>query len=1128
MAGDGRIVLQDADARRRAATDFATNLVVIAGAGTGKTSLLVERALNAIGAGLVTMDSIAAITFTEKAAGEMRERLATGLDRLRALAREGGELDDAVEADRAYRHLTDGLRVAPAVLETRSLEAMQRIDHGTVVTIHGFCAELLRAHPVEAGVDPGFVVDAGERAESLGGEIWDEFVRQELGPTGERAQTWERLLAQFTLAQVGAVARQLAGFAVPLAALDAAGADRALTALRSEARRIASDLDAGLARGDDLTPLGARCWRGLRDALELLLTADLATCRNFLLDDGELADRVESGRLGSTRKQAGPAAAEEAKRVADEARALCKGILQTDDDALDRLIGVVRPFVEDYRERYLRRGLVGFDGLLALARDLLRDRPDVRRRLKRRFSLLLVDEFQDTDPLQYEIVLFLAEQPDDEAADPFSARLAPGRLFVVGDAKQSIYRFRGADYAAYRRAVDRICEAGGVRLSLVGNFRSVPGVVDPLNDLFGGASGCWHESAYQPEYAPIQPVRSPAADPSSVDVWSVELPDGARAGDRRDAEGRVIAEAIANWVERDKKLKYEEITLLFRAFTNISHYLRPLRERGIPFVVDGGRDFLERPEVGQLIATLRAVSRPADPTSLLAFLRSPAGGASDVELARYAAQGGRWSWWEEPAAERFPNIAASFRVMRDLWSETRDLPVDRFVRRVLDRTRMLPLGAAAFEGPQRVANLQKLTAAAGELARDGTLSLDEVIEAIEEGRLEEIETDRPLADDAAEAVRVTNIHRMKGLENGVIVLPDLARRKWVGGSRGDGVGLAVLPDGDGALAIRAADVTNSARLWYELEDRRHGESEEVRVLYVALTRARERLVLVAAPSRGSSPWLRALESWGYEAENPPADGALLAEGRVRHRLRKPPPVRRPPERDLPEAATRATRAYDAAVAALGERARPPLAAPSGLREDRQALLSAGTGWVPQGTRQSRDLGKAAGIALHRLLERWDGRDRDRLSETLARLCAEAARETHVNRTELEREARKILAAFLEGDLADRFSQLDRLGAELPVLVQSPDAGQAFRGSIDLLYRDVNGEIVVADFKTDRATDPGTLRSSYGAQLAVYADAVRLALGLSELPRTELWMLRTGEIVPVSASGAGPTRPGGRE
>ena len=152
------------------------------------------------------------------------------------------------------------------------------------------------------------------------------------------------------------------------------------------------------------------------------------------------------------------------------------------------------PFVEEYREAYLRRGLVSFDGLLALCRDLLRDHPDVRERTKERFRMVLVDEFQDTDPLQHEIVLLLAERPDGAAREAYLAELDPGRLFVVGDAKQSIYRFRGADYGAYRLAIRRIVETGGEILHLVGNFRSVPGLIEPANRIFEAAEGCWQPS----------------------------------------------------------------------------------------------------------------------------------------------------------------------------------------------------------------------------------------------------------------------------------------------------------------------------------------------------------------------------------------------------------------------------------------------------------------------------------------------------------------------------------------------------------------------------------------------------------------------------------------------------------
>ncbi len=307
---------------------------------------------------------------------------------------------------------------------------------------------------------------------------------------------------------------------------------------------------------------------------------------------------------------------------------------------------------------------------------------------------------------------------------------------------------------------------------------------------------------------------------------------------------------------------------------------------------------------------------------------------------------------------------------------------------------------------------------------------------------------------------------------------------------------------------------NSVRLWYGLEDERHGTAEEVRVLYVALTRARERLILVAAPARGVTPWLESLAPWGYEAKNPPADGAVLANGRVRHRSWKPPARQKPPEKEVPEAATRAVRAYNAAVERLREAATDPFAAPSGLGEERQARLVGSSGSLPPRVRQSRDMGKAVGIVLHRLLEGWDGQDPQRLSEGLAPVCQQTSRETRTDPDALQREAGQILDAFLASELATRFSQLERLGAEVPVLMRQESTGQTLRGSIDLLYKDANGQVVVADYKTDRETDPSALRRSYGAQLEVYADAAGKALELERRPRMELWLLRGGQVLPL--------------
>jgi ATP-dependent helicase/nuclease subunit A len=1105
--------LPDAAARRRAATDFATNLVVMAGAGTGKTSLLVERALNAIGSGVATMESIAAITFTEKAAGEMRERLAAGLDRLRRLAREPGPIDARHEADRALRHLREERGLAGDDIARRALEAMERLDRGTVVTIHRFCAELLRAWPREAGVDPSFVVDSGPWFRSLSSQAWEAHVRRELGPGGRPAESWGPLL-RLRFAAIAGAAQRLAAFDVPEELLAAEPAAAGGTLLQRESQRAFDEVERWLARRVDLTELAEECFTFLRDALAALLREGPAGGRAHLERHPPMLERVVKGQLGSARRAAGAVAQAEVKRLANEVRTLLRAALRTDDASVAGLLDVARPFVAAFRESYLGRGLVDFTGLLVLTRNLLRDSPEVRRALKRRWRLLLVDEFQDTDPLQYEIVLFLAECAEETASDPFQARLAPGRLFVVGDAKQSVYRFRGADFAAYDRAVDRITAQGGVRLDLVGNFRSVPGIVEAVNLLFEADGGPWTPSRYQQAYQPIRAVRPPTADAPAVEIWTAELPEGALAEERREAEGRVIAEAIERWVTAERRYAYGQITILFRAFTRVTHYLRPLRERGIPFVVDGGREFLRRPEIAQLLATLRALARPANQPALLAYLRSPAGAVSDIELARWAGAGGRWSWRDDVDAREFPGVARAFGALRRIHDEASGLAVDALVRRVLDRTLALPLGAAAFEGAQRVANLQKLAAAAGELGRDGTLSLDEVIEALEEGRLEDIQTDRPLADDAADAVRMTSIHRMKGLENDVVILPDLARGRKVGWPDEEPVRVATGPEGQPLLAVRVGDLQNTARTWHDFEDARHEEAEEVRVLYVGLTRARERLVTVAATGAQSTPWLAALAPWGYDRAAPPDDGARLAGGRVLHRRLHAAARRRPADSDLPAEAGRACLAWTAARRALEAAARPPLAAPSRLAENREVR---GTGG---GARPGRGTGKAAGIVLHRLLGRWDGASPEALRQALAPACTLAARETRTDRAALERVAREILDAFLAGPLVERFARAERIASELPFLARDEETGSAWRGSVDLLYRDTHGGLVVVDFKTDRTTDRDALRARYGPQLAAYAGAVRRALELPDPPRTELWLLRSGEVV-VLDDGSSP-------
>jgi len=1095
----------DHEDRLLAATDFDHNIVVVAGAGTGKTSLLVERVLTAVGSGRVGIGEIGAITFTEKAAGEMRQRLATGLERLLEAARGEVEADPGEEADRALDHLLGRSSIPIDDVAARALEALRELDRSRVETIHTFCAGLLREFPVEVGVQPDFVVDTGEMQNAVHEELWERFVARELGQDARRGDLWRRVLGAFSMEHAEALASALASYSIPEAMLsvDAIGY-RPGEILGEQVDGLIAALQSILDRQSGMKQKGEDDCRAMVQALEALLADGPAAFAKIHDAHKNLVTRAPNSAAFEKKKSYGEVSGRELNRIGKSFETIGKQVLKVRHGPLRDLLEAVLPFAVEAREELLRRGYVTFDGLLVLARDLLRDHPDVRRRLKQRFRMLLVDEFQDTDPLQYEIVLYLGERTEDDATDAYDTRLEPGRLFVVGDPKQSIYRFRGADYDAFRRAVGRILDQDGRRALLTANFRSVPGVISAVNVLFDAkGTRCWERSDYQPDYEPIDAVRPDDGVAPAVEVWTVDAGENPLAGRRREAEGRVIAEWIRSTVDPDEP-KYDKITILLRAFTQLADYLRPLRQLGIPFVVDGGREFLARPEVAHLLVILKVLARPSDAASLLAYLRSPLGAVTDAELAAYASAEHSWSWLEEADPEKFPDVARGFAQIRELAASTRDAPADEVVRKVLAETDLLTLSAAAFEGPQRVANLTKLAAAAAELAREGRLSLIEVVEALEEGRTSLATTDSPLADEATDAVRVMTIHKAKGLENDIVILPDLARDPSAGHRSEEVEARTVrLAGGGESLAVKVDDHSSLAWARHVHDERWHGEAEEVRVLYVGMTRARERLILIAAPSRREAPWVKALGSLGYSIEEPGDDGSTLLDGRVLHLRRVPGADERESGHEMPSGAPDAVESYRKALKRMSD-AGPPIRTPS--QEER---------WKDDGSSgvrefADRDTAKAVGIATHLLLERWDGRDDATLLEMVTGVSKATADEAGVEPGVVEREVREIFVGFIASELRGRLREVEVLGREIPI-VEHDEEGRVYRGTLDLLYKDVDGEYVVADYKTDRETDPAALDEAYGPQLSIYARAVQRALSLPSPPRRELWLLRTATL-----------------
>ncbi len=1094
--------MNDLQARKDAATVFDRNLVVLAGAGTGKTSLLVERFLNLLGAGHAGIEQLTAITYTEKAAGEMRTRLAAGLEKLLELTGKPGDREEGRdEAHRSFDGLVREQGLERKQVHARILDALRRIDQVQVVTMHAFCGNLLRSFPVEAGIDPGFQVDTGDRFATIQEEEWPPYVAGELSEKAPRRKLWEELLPQVELESIREAAFGLASFSTPREVLDRPAPEiDPRTLLGEPVRKLLGDLERLLDRRtkEGKPSKGVERTAALAGGFRLFLEEGLERLREHAAGNEDLRDLLNLRSLyrPSSAKGFEGVDAADLKEVLKSSQVLLREMLEADDVIAGKILRIAAPFAHRVRDRLLREGFLTFDAMTRLTRDLLLDRPEVRRAVRRKIRTLMVDEFQDTDPVLYDIVLLLAETVEGKAADPYQAELEPGRLFVVGDAKQSIYRFRGADYSAFRRAVERIEEQGGRVLHLTTNFRTVPEILEPVNRLFRPEEGgSWVESDCQPPYVPIDPFAEPGdGSTPKVEVWSTEGERRLNADARRKKEAETIADELQGLVREHGRGALAKVSILLRKWTGLPIYLRELRAREIPYVVDGGKGFMERPEVTVFLTLARTLARPADSAALLGYLRSPVGAVSDRALARYAQAGGSWDHRnaDPDLLSEHPEVQEAFDILARIGARIRDLPADLAIQAVLRESKLHLTSALAFEGSQRIANLEKLCAQAAELGRDGRLSLAEMIDALQDERVSESDTESPMADERTEAVRILTVHKAKGLENDIIIIPDLSSGST---TRKPGRVIAV-PQAQGTVfgaALQVAGIRNLLFVRHRMEEAAHLAAENLRLLYVAITRPRKRLILIDDPDHRSD-WALALDPLRTRA-----DGEVL----FRNVLEGKEGGLRLGERPVNLAANRHVEPFRAAVKKLEESLGPPFDAPS-----RMDHLRAAPAEEPDGNEASllkRERSLRIGLAVHQALERWDP-DREDLPPVLDSHGEDPCPQDG-------EEVRELLDRFARGPLEKKLRDVRILGRELPMLLMNEN-GRRWRGVIDLLYQDADGNLVVADYKTDAGLTEEQARERYRDQLRVYGETVRRAAGLERPVGLELWMIRDGRIVPV--------------
>jgi len=1120
--------------------------VLQAGAGTGKTHSLVTLCLHALaGVGCpapLPPSRLWAVTFSEKAAAELKGRIRQRVDRLAASSPE--------EVRRVEPELWESCAGSPPAA-SHWRRVLRDLGLAQIDTLHGLCAQILRRHAAAVGLDPDFaVLDEIEakrlRAETSLATILDaldgegrlqEAARdlcEDLGLSGGRfggglASELESLLG--LVAESGRTAREVIE-ATP--ALDERAAIGAFSEARSELFESIQALEDALAkcvsnRGAKTFGLATSVLERFRAGVGPLLAAapgDLASATFAMQAIGALPRVVAGvGDLGA--------------RVCDAREKLLEADAQVRSCRLSRKLALLADEAERrYRAEKARLSGLDFDDLTRLARDLLAGEPTVRALEKARAGLLLVDEFQDTSRTQLELLGWLAEGPVEGSAPPCSGRpgaaaLSASSLVIVGDRKQSIYEFRGADVASAAAFADRAILEGAQACVLRTSRRSRPALVRFANALFRVALLPGDHSFDTPfgDDDALEPFRSEGpAGPCA------ELLDISRTG--IESEAQIVADRIARLLlptaservfegDEPRPIRGGDIAILLRRATNVDVFRRALLRRRIPHIVLKGRGFYGSREVQDLLALLALLSDRDDAAALATVLRSPLGPLSDDALALLARAGGRHGLShralidEESARHLAPDDALALRrivsLVERLAREAGRLGPATLLEVALSETDYVAAIAAGLAGEQAVANVEKLVSLARKHEISGGSARSFVALARRMEDLDQREPDAAVVEERdPHAVRILTVHAAKGLEFPVVVVPECSSmsKPW-------GPSLLVDPDLGLALRVRSADGgpkrwgTSGKRIYETHKERDAAQMR--RLLYVACTRARDLLVLASRGGRNGRNGSKAAgaETWRtcLDAARPGLDGVLrvLPDG-IDAAQPAPPPDRRA-TREGQNAIEDALRsgtalplpAADPVLAVAVERARisvarasapvacgrPTLVAPVTQLADAslcarryQLLYELGLDEHPApGATPSR--AAELGTLAHRLLELAPlgvaGAER---KAALLRLLdlegGESADPAHAD-------VLAAVEAYLDDPLAARMARASgppRLHRELPFALRV-DRGEGpalvVRGQLDALLVDGDCATVV-DYKLSR----GSEAARYGFQLDAYA------------------------------------------
>ncbi|PXW31269.1 UNVERIFIED_CONTAM: ATP-dependent helicase/nuclease subunit A [Williamsia faeni] len=1051
--------LVDADERSRIENDTASTLFVEAGAGSGKTHSLVQRICHLVLVDCIELDNIAAITFTEKAAAELRERVR---DELAA--------HDTAEAE----------------------AALTQVDTAALGTLHAFAARIVSEHPLEAGVPPRIsVVDA------MGSQLSFERRWRRMRTTlfSDEATAPEGLAeAMQVVIGTGASLNQVRTLADAL--------DRSWDRLRlNDSSPVLSipDIDAILQAADLAVDVMDECLDPTDNMVAGLARVrawrdDIAAGRDTTVWMSVVGEYPKLGNTGRGPNWAGGAARlREIRTAIKEAGELA--VATRHRYVASALAVVVHHLsvvvVDEARERQ-REGRLEFHDLLVHARDVVSN-PEVQTAVHRRYQRIMLDEFQDTDPLQLDIARRIV-----------AGHGATGRLFTVGDPKQSIYRFRRADIASYMAARDDTATADVVRLTT--NFRSTKPVLDWVNSVFNTL--VIPEEHIQAEYAALDPAPgrpdwtdsswgphpftfADDSDPTD-DEQGLSPAEVLRAREAKDV-ARIIGTAIAEGWQKETggfgeyehtPVDLSDICILIPSRSVLPFLEKSLDAAGIEFRSEASSLVYSTQEVHDLLVTARALSNTADGAALVAALRTPLFGCGDDDLLQWKGQGGRWDLFAgAPAEQKNSQVDTALRYLKDVWWGLGRLTPGALLSKLATDRRVFEV---SMDSPRHRDVWRRLRFVIDQAhawyGEDGGDLRDYLDWAATQQEESARVAEAVLPEIGVNAVRIMTIHAAKGLQFPMVIVAGMS-----GGIRKTSE--PVLWDADGELQIYLAKSATS--LGYRAvaaTEKAHVDAERVRLLYVACTRA-ESLLAVS----------------GYRTSREDCWGAIVARGVAGVPNEKPHLI--DPVRDDDDFAGAVTELESwaqweteteriAAISSLPSSLpvteivhEKRLEGTTLLQAYRAAELLTATGMgekVPAAV-GSTESGPALGTALHALLESGGlGVALDDAFDERARAAARIAGLVDADRFVL------LARSALSSEPVRRAAMRDHW-QEMPLGGLAPGSDIVVEGIADLVYREDDGSLAIVDYKTDVGVSAVTLEQ-YWAQLAIYADLLRTATG----------------------------------